>query len=439
MKLPANIPGETPWIGKAILLVDLDAFFASVEQLDHPDWRGKPVIVGGDADKHGVVSTASYEARVFGVHSAMPSSRARTLCPQAIWTSGHFDRYREVSRAVMDILRDESPYLQQVSIDEAFLDVTPTRVNTEHPVGIARRIQERVADLGVTCSIGIGSSKTIAKIASDFDKPSGMTIIYPGQEIEFLSPLPIRTMSGVGERAEEALKAHGIDTLGDLAHASDRLLESIYGKNASMMRNRCFGLDASPVSSSNEVKSVSSETTFAVDLISYDDIHNACATMAAKVGRRLRAKELKGRTVSLKLRFADRSIRNAQVKLQVPTDNEHEIMVHAASLIKRVWSAPSRVRLVGIGVSDFREDAAPVQEALFDADLTDTVQDSDNDRAISSADRGDAILQRHARELASATDIVRNRFGEAAVYFGRDLHVKENTTGTAAKNPEDYA
>lgn len=339
----------------------------------------------------------------------------------------------------MDILRDESPYLQQVSIDEAFLDVTPTRVNTEHPVAIAQRIQERVADLGVTCSIGVGSSKTIAKIASDFDKPSGMTIIYPGQEIEFLSPLPIRTMSGVGERSEEALKAHGIDTLGDLAHASDRLLESIYGKNASMMRNRCFGLDASPVSSSNEVKSVSSETTFAVDLISYDDIHNACATMAAKVGRRLRAKELKGRTVSLKLRFADRSIRNAQVKLQVPTDNEHEIMVHAASLIKRVWSAPSRVRLVGIGVSDFREDAAPVQEALFDADLTDAVQDSDNDRAMSSADRGDAILQRHARELASATDIVRNRFGEAAVYFGRDLHVKENTTGTAAKNPEDYA
>ena len=191
--------GRLPaWHGPAILLVDLDAFFASVEQLDHPGWRGKPVIVGGDPDKRGVVSTASYEARVFGVRSAMPSSQAARLCPDAIWTHGHYGRYREMSKKIMGILLDESPRIQQVSIDEAFLDVSPTAHVNEHPILIAQRIQKRVADLGVTCSIGLGTTKTIAKIASDMDKPQGLTIVYPGREKDFLSPLPIRTMSGVG-------------------------------------------------------------------------------------------------------------------------------------------------------------------------------------------------------------------------------------------------
>ena len=159
------------WEGRAILLVDLDAFFASVEQLDHPGWRGKPVIVGGDPDKRGVVSTASYEAREYGVHSAMPSSQAKRLCPDAIWTKGRFDRYREMSNAIMALLHEETPFVQQVSIDEAFLDVTPNEVNREHPILVAQRIQRRVEELGVTCSVGVGTSKTVAKIASDMDKP----------------------------------------------------------------------------------------------------------------------------------------------------------------------------------------------------------------------------------------------------------------------------
>lgn len=160
-----------PWNGTAIILMDLDAFFASVEQLDHPEWKGKPVIVGGDPTKRGVVSTASYEARTFGVHSAMPSSTAARLCPQAIWTPGNFHRYRELSQKVMGILQDESPHLMQVSIDEAFLDITPTRTNREHPVAIAKRIQQHVAELGITCSIGLGESKAVAKIASNQNKP----------------------------------------------------------------------------------------------------------------------------------------------------------------------------------------------------------------------------------------------------------------------------
>ncbi len=162
-----------PWEGRAIALLDLDAFFASVEQLDHPGWRGKPVIVGGSPRERGVVSTASYEARAFGVHSAMASSTAERLCPDAIWTSGRFERYREVSRQVMQICLDETPHVQQVSVDEAFLDITPTKTNREHPVSVVRRIQARVEKLGITCSIGLSTSKAVAKVASEIEKLRG--------------------------------------------------------------------------------------------------------------------------------------------------------------------------------------------------------------------------------------------------------------------------
>ena len=178
---------DVAWAGKAIGLLDLDAFFASVEQLDHPEWRGKPVIVGGDADRRGVVSTASYEARTFGVHSAMPAAQAARLCPDAIWTHGRFDRYREVSSRVMGIIEDETPLVEQVSIDEAFFDVTPGRYSRESPVDICRRIQGRVSELGVSCSIGLGVSKSVAKVASERDKPRGLTVVLPGSEASFLA------------------------------------------------------------------------------------------------------------------------------------------------------------------------------------------------------------------------------------------------------------
>lgn len=195
------------WTGKAILLVDLDAFFASVEQLDHPAWRGKPVIVGGRADRRGVVSTCSYEARSYGVRSAMASATAERLCPDAIWATPRFERYHELSRAVMDILYAESPLLEQVSIDEAFLDVTPGRFTGDDPVAIATRIQEHVAELGITCSIGIASCKTVAKIASDLDKPKGLTVVYPGSEAAFLAPMKVRVMPASASRAQSASRA----------------------------------------------------------------------------------------------------------------------------------------------------------------------------------------------------------------------------------------
>ena len=334
-----------PWTGPAILLVDLDAFFASVEQLDHPAWRGKPVIVGGDADKHGVVSTASYEARAYGVHSAMAASAARELCPQAIWTHGHFDRYKEMSARVMAILHDESPHVQQVSIDEAFVDVSPTEVNSEHPAAIADRIQKRVAHLGVTCSIGVGTSKTVAKIASDLDKPRGLTVIYPGSELDFLFPLPIRVMSGVGKRAEEELLRRGIRTLGDMAEAPEDVLHSIYGKNGEMMRMRCLGVDATAVKQDETVKSVSNEMTFSQDLVTFDAIENAANMLAAKVARRLRKNGLKGSTLALKLRFADRTSKSCQTQLRAQDDNEHVFMPEIRRMLSQIWKPGMRVRL----------------------------------------------------------------------------------------------
>ena len=417
-----------PWEGPAILLVDLDAFFASVEQLDHPAWRGKPVIVGGDADKHGVVSTASYEARAFGVHSAMSSAVARRLCPDAIWTHGHFGRYREMSRAIMDILRDETPLVQQVSIDEAFMDVTPTRVNTEHPVLIARRIQKRVAELGVTCSVGVGSSKTIAKVASDMDKPRGLTVVYPGREADFLAPLPVRRMSGVGAVAERELTSHGIRTLGDMAHADESLMRRVFGKNASMMRTRARGGDAVPVEGGEPAKSVSNETTFARDLTTRADVEAAIATMAAKVGRRLRKKGLAGRTLSLKVRFSDRSVRSVQKRLPKPSDDELAFTPQLFRMVDEVWREGMPVRLLGVGMSGFEAEEV-VQQALFDVER----------EAPSAEDAPPLIASEEKRaKLLAATDTLRNRFGENAVRFGRELRNAGNTTGTSAKNPDDY-
>ncbi len=449
------------WDAPALLLVDLDAFFASVEQLDHPAWRGKPVIVGGDPDKHGVVATASYEARAYGVHSAMPSATARRLCPQALWTSGHFDRYREVSSQVMDILLEESPHLEQVSIDEAFLDISPTPLNTEHPLAVAQRIQRRVADLGITCSIGLGTSKTVAKIASDMDKPQGLTAVFPGREQGFLSPLPIRAMSGVGARAEEELTRRGITTLGQLACAPASLLQSLWGKNAEMMRLRCLGREMAPVISDDEIKSVSNEITLAEDLTTFAQVAAAVDTMAAKVGRRLRRKGLKGRTLGLKLRFADRSTRSMQRRLSTPEDNEHRFMPVLHQMIEELWKPGQVVRLVGVSLTGFQDELI-IQESLFDGDPFDTStadQPSRTSRSPSPSDDGEAsgsatsgattrttqhprhsfvLSSEQGRHLAQATDRVKDRFGEAAVFFGRELILRDKTTGSTAKNPEDY-
>lgn len=391
------------WEGPAIGLMDLDAFFASVEQLDHPEWRGKPVIVGGSPDERGVVSTASYEARPYGVHSAMPSAQAKRLCPNAIWTHGHFDRYREMSAKVMAILADETPYIDQVSIDEAFFDITPGRFSRESPISIAQRISARVSELGITCSIGLGCNKTVAKIASERDKPRGLTVVLPGTEAAFLAPLPVRAMSGIGGSAETALKRAGIHTLGALAQAPLERLRPVFGTNAEAMRLRAAGREVSSVSAvdaPDDVKSVSNERTFAHDLTERADVEAALALLGESVGRRLRRKGLAGRTVTVKLRYTYGSGHTAQRKLPHPTDDENLFVPVARELLNTIWQPGMPVRLLGVGVSDFAQEGGVQTDLFCEVD----------ERGAMSSDR---------RDLAVAMDRVRERFGNASVSFGR--------------------
>jgi DNA polymerase-4 len=451
-----GIDALVPWEGPAILLLDLDAFFASVEQLDHPEWRGKPVIVGGDSTKRGVVSTCSYEARVFGVHSAMPSSQAARLCPNAIWTPGNFPRYIALSKRVMQIMSDVSPRLQQVSIDEAFLDVSPGRFVKDHPVALANRIREEVAKLGITCSIGLGTSKSVAKIASDMDKPNGLTVVFPGKEHDFLWPLPIRMMSGVGRQSEIRLHELGIYTLGELAKADEYILRQIFGKNSTMMRNRCLGINDSAVEANDEIKSVSNELTFSTDLTERTEIEQSVAMLAAKVARRLRRKKIAGYTVGLKVRYADLSIANAQQTLNRPVDDENEFTPTLFALIDQVWQPGLKLRLVGVAVSSF--DQRPEQLSLFGeaaaearAELsaqsptrahfqTQPTAQQKTQPQPQQREREQPPAKRRAnrRSLVEATDKVKDRFGEDAVGYGRELRFRDRDTGTIAQKKDDY-
>lgn len=404
-----NIP-ERAWKGRALLLVDLDAFFASVEQLDHPEWRGKPVIVGGRSDRRGVVSTASYEARAFGVHSAMPSATAERLCPDAIWTSSHFDRYHELSAQVMGILKDESPLLEQMSIDEAYLDVSPGRYTGEDPVAIAARIQARVAELGITCSIGVATGKAVAKIASDMDKPRGLTVVYPGGEAAFLAPMDVRAMPGIGKQSAERLRRIGIRTLGALADTPLDKLTPLFGVNAQAVRDRARGIDPRGIATESEVKSVSHERTFATDLVTREEIEDAIDMLGPMVGRRLRKKGLAGHTVTIKLRYADLSRRTAQKGLPANVDDETVFIPVAKRLIDEIWRPGDSVRLVGLGISGF--EAHDEQLGLF----------------------ADEELPAGNAELLSAADKIRDKFGDGMLKFGRELKIRHETSGTTGMN-----
>ena len=391
------------WEGPAIGLLDLDAFFASVEQLDHPEWRGKPVIVGGSPSRRGVVSTASYEARAFGVHSAMSSAQAKSLCPQAIWTPGHFNRYRELSAQVIEIIASETPFVEQVSIDEAFFDVTPGSYAHESPIAICQRISKRVSMLGISCSIGLGPNKTTAKIASERDKPHGLTIVMPGTQKAFLAPLPVRTMSGIGAAAEKTLHAYGIRTLGQLGAASAETLQRAFGANAECMRSRALGCEQSsvkPFDAPEEIKSISNERTFAQDLTKLEDAKAAVRLLAESVGTRLRNKQLAGNVVTLKLAYAYGEGRTIQRKMPHPTDDENIFGALACQLLESLWTPAMHLRLIGVGVSGFKHDGGIQTDLFCEVD----------DRGAVSSDK---------RDLSIAVDAVRNKFGLDAVGYGR--------------------
>lgn len=417
-----------PWLGSAIILMDLDAFFASVEQLDHPEWRGKPVIVGGDPTKRGVVSTASYEARKFGVHSAMPSSTAKRLCPTAFWSQGNFHRYREMSKEVMAILYDESPHLMQVSIDEAFLDITPTRTNKTHPYTVAKRIQNRVDALGITCSIGLGQSKSVAKIASNMNKPHGITMVYPEDTLRFLAPLDVGEMSGIGPVAQQKLHAYHINTLGDLTSASPELLKQVFGKNAQLMKDRAQGIDTEVTNVSEPAKSVSNEISFDVSLTNRDEIIARMTTMAHKVGRRLRAVNAEGTTLHLKIRYDDLTIRTCQRHVPNLSNNELTWIPLLKEMLDEVWDGYHALRLVGVGISSFGNE--PQQQNLFSIEGFDTDSQHNESPLIAHAQKNEQLLR--------TNDAIAKRFGEEAIRFGHELKSYSSTTGSSAKNPEDY-
>ena len=424
----ARQSGNFEWHGKAIGLLDLDAFFASVEQLDHPEWRGKPVIVGGSAHKRGVVSTASYEARKFGVHSAMPSATATKLCPQAIWTPGRYDRYSEMSALVMGFLKDETPLVEQVSIDEAFFDITPGRFSKENPLEICKRIQKKVAELGITCSIGLGINKTIAKIASEQEKPRGLTVVFPGTEQRFLAPLPIEAMSGIGPAMAKTLHQQKIRTLGELSRADATYLTPFVGNVTSKIILRAQGKEISEVheaTQEREVKSVSNERTFETDLFEKQEIEEAIRHISGIVGRRLRRKCLQGFTVTLKVKQSATVSHTAQKRMAEPTDDEHVFAEIAVNLLPTIWKKGQSVRLLGVGMSTFADETniKPVQTSLFDQ-FDKTLEGEICSDSVKKKPRSDL------RHLSEVTDKLKDKYGSGAVQYGRDLRFEHRVSDT---------
>ena len=339
-----------------ILHADFDAFYASVEQLDNPELRGKPVVVGGSAEGRGVVASASYEAREFGVRSAMPMRTAQTLCPQAIRVSARFDRYREISQRVMSIFRDLTPLVEPLSLDEAYLDITAVADGGRQPENVAAELKQRVKhELGLVISIGVATSKSIAKIASDMDKPDGLTVVAPGDERAFLAPLPIRDLWGVGPKTAERLIADGIETIGDIARQEEGWLRDRFGKHGAQMQKLALGLDDSPVVVRRETKSVSAETTFARDTGDPEMLLEVVNRLSQRVAQQLRRKQLQGRTVKLKLRLADFTTFTRQRTLSYAVQSADDLSQSAGELLRAELYDRRRFRLVGVGVSGFEQ------------------------------------------------------------------------------------
>jgi DNA polymerase-4 len=334
---------------RAIVHLDMDAFFAAVEVLENPDLAGKPVVVGGRPEERGVVAAASYPARAFGLRSAMPMARALRLCPQAVVLPPRHDVYRTYSRRVMAILRETSPLVEQMSVDEAYLDLTDQVAAWEEAVEVARRLQARVRDeIGLSCSLGVATNKLVAKVASDHDKPGGLTVVRPGEEAAFLAPLPVRVLLGVGPVTAQKLAGMGVATVGELARVGEEELGARFGKHGAEMALQARGIDERPVTTEHERKSVSQETTFARDLRDGDALRKWLWRLSQGVAQHLKRTELAAGTVAIKLRYADFTTLTRQMKLSVPTDDEREIYRAALVLLKRAWERGRAVRLLGV-------------------------------------------------------------------------------------------
>lgn len=385
--------------GCTILHVDMDAFYASVELLERPELVGQPVIIGAGSGNRGVVLSATYEARALGVHSAMPMSRARRLAPQAVVIAPHHSRYADISRSVMGIFDSITPIVEPLSLDEAFLDVAGARRRLGRPGAIASLIRSRVREeVGITCSVGVASTKFVAKLASTRSKPDGLLIVPTAKVIDFLHPLPVGALWGVGEKTEAHLDRLGLRTVSDLANTPLTTLERALGQAMGRhLHELSWGRDPRAVVPHEPDKSIGNEETFDSDTDDHDWIRSRIAGLADQVARRLRSAELVGRTVSVKVRFADFTTITRSRTLDVPTDVGAEIYAAAWSLFEALGLQRARVRLVGVRM-----------EGLSAA------QDTPTQMLLDAPEHGH-------RDAEVAMDQLRRRYGPDAVRPGRSF------------------
>jgi DNA polymerase-4 len=407
-----------------IFHLDMDAFFVSVEELFDPSLKGKAVVVGGRPNERGVVAAASYEARKFGVHSALPLRTAYKLCPQAIFVDGHPERYREYSERVFAILKKFSPQVEMASIDEAYLEMTGTDRLLGPPLRAAHALHQMVkSETQLNCSIGIASSRLVAKVASDQAKPNGVLWVLPGQEARFLAPLEVRKIPGVGKVMEQSLHALGIRTVRDLARLDEAFLEERFGKWGLALAGKSQGLDAGgwfdeEIGAGSGPKSISHEHTFSEDTADAAVLEATLARLSEMVGRRMREHRLYARTLQLKLRYSDFSTITRAHSLGTPTQLDTEILDVIRGLFRRDWKPGSPVRLLGVHASGFA--AEEVQMDLLDGNRHQKWQ-----QALSAADR------------------LRDKYGESTVSLGSAMRgnfrerTHENPASLPGKKPKE--
>ena len=351
---------------RSIIHLDMDAFYPAVEVLDKPELKGKPVIVGG-TKKRGVVSSASYEARRFGVHSAQPIATAIRLCPDGIFMPVRMSRYKEISEQVFAIFHSFTPLVEPLSIDEAFLDLTGAERLMGQTEVIARKIKETILKkTGLTVSAGVASSKFVAKIASDIDKPDGLTVVQPDRVRSFLDPLPVKKMWGVGKVTQQALARLSVKTFKDLRQIPVEILEKKFGERGTVMHLFSMGIDERDVEPGREPKSIGHEQTFMKDILNPDQARKEILSLANRIALRMRRDEVRGSTVSLKVKYSDFTQIIRAATLPEPTDDSMEIYSTACRLLKKTAVGKRPVRLLGISLSRLSSPEGEKQLMLFD-------------------------------------------------------------------------
>jgi len=388
-------------MARRIMHIDLDAFFVSVEQALNPKLQGKPVVVGGRPDRRGVVAAASYEARAFGLHAGMPLATASRLCPQAIFIEGGFPKYREASQRFMAILAEFSPYLEPVSLDEAYLDATGFESIYGSTHQMAVNIKQRIRDeLKLCASVGIASGKVVAKVASELSKPDGLLEVAAGDERSFLAPLPIAKLPGVGKKTERILNGLGVHTIGELSTTPLSTLKSHLGASGELLHRYANGIDDREIEPPSAAKSISRETTFGQDTRDRSQLEATLRYLGERVGSELRQRGRQAKCVTLKLRYADFTTLTRRHTLGQASDTDQIIFDTGLKLLKGALAQEKQpIRLIGIGVANFVEPGR--QLALLD----------------SSAQR----LER----LNKAIDRIRNKYGFTAIQTGRTMRLKD--------------